>query len=62
MMSLRSALRPAISRCTQNNSIISLASRDMTVLSKKSGEEYNKQVSGYKTTVYKTSLIIANTE
>lgn len=44
-MSLRSALRTAISRCTQrSNSIIAVSSRDMTVLSKKSGEEYQKQV------------------
>lgn len=47
MLALKSAaaLRPVIARIAQKNNVIVLASRDMTVLSKKSGEEYRKQVS-----------------
>ncbi len=45
MMSLQTALRPSISRCVQRNSILTLSTRDMTILSKQSGEDYKKQVS-----------------
>lgn len=45
LKSASTAVRPAIARIAQKNNVIALASRDMTVLSKKSGEEYRKQVS-----------------
>jgi hypothetical protein len=48
MLSLKSAaaaLRPTLSRIALKNNVINLASRDMTILSTKSGEEYRKEVS-----------------